>query len=381
MEKEVLAEFKSVIDDSIKENLGAIVGEQVTAAVEKHVQELRAERLLNNGMDKTGLTEDQKVKFIEGVQKAAYLSDSDQAGGYLVPTEVHAGILRIAATTGIVARDARKWPMGGPELEIPIYTGGVLQGGYVGEDEEGDESQADLGVARLNAKTWMTIFRVSNKLLRDASVDFADWLMSLAAEGLAYKLDREGFVGGTYTGSPFVGLLGSSSVTTQTLATGKTGFANFDLYEASKAIGTIPTAVVGGSAFYFHRTVWAEIVALEDSNGQPIFNQNNADLARFKNDEGISPVGVIRGYPVYTTDVLPALSSSAISTKFGVFGNLKQALAWGDRGPMEIAKSTDANVGGKSMFRANQTALRFTHDHAIVTQLGAAAVVFKTAAS
>lgn len=383
MPEDLKAELKTAVDESIKSNLETIVGTQVAEAVEKKVDELKFERLVNGGTDKTGLTPDQKMKFVEDIRvKAPYVSDSDQDGGYLVPTEVHAGIIRIAETTGIVARDARKWPMSSDTLEVPRYTGSVMQGEYIGQDEEGSETQNDLGVARLQVQQWINIFRMSNALLQDANVDVADWLMSMAAEGFAYRLDREGFVGGTFSGSPFIGLLQSADVTEQTLGSGKTGFEDFDPAEASEAIGAIKTSALPGAAFYFSPSVWAQIRAQKDgTSGEYVFSQHNVNFAVLQRENGIQPVGNIYGYPVYTTDVLPAYSASAISTKFGVFGNLNLALAWGDRGPMEIAKSNDATVGGKSLFRANQTALRFTHRHAISIGLPAAAVVLKTAAS
>lgn len=386
MNEELKKELFGAVDESIKSNLEAIVGPKVAEEVAKTVRTMRIESAVQ-GRDVTGLDNETKRSFAEGIraiatgEKAAYLEQNDQTGGYVVPTEVHQGILRIAATVGLIARDARIWSMGSDSLEIPRYTGSVMQGEYIGEDEEGDETQNDIGVARLFAKQWIAIFRLSNALLADASVSLADWLMAMAAEGLAYRLDREGFMGGTYAGSPFVGLLASGDVTTQTLGSGKTGFNTFDPLEAAIAIGTVPTAALPDGAFYFHPTVWARLKGKQDSTSKEYdFRQDNSPLMSFQKENGLSPVGNIQGYPVYTTDVLPAFSASAISTKFGVFGNLKLALAVGDRGPMEIAKSTEATVGGKSLFRANQTAIRFTHRHAVSIQLPAAAVVLKTAA-
>lgn len=378
-------ELKSSIDESIKSNIEAIAGREIADRVEKAVEAVRIEKVLS-GRDVTGLSDEQKKNFAEDIkaiargEKAAYLPSSDQAGGYLVPTEVHAGILRIAETVGLITRDARRWAMGSDELEIPRYTGSVMQGEYVGEDDEGDETQSDLGVARLHTKTWMTIFRVSNTLLADSSVSLADWLMAMAAEGLAYRIDREGFVGGTYAGSPFVGLLGSDQVTTQTLGSGKTGFEDFDIAEASTAIGSLKSNALGKAAFYFNPTTWAQI-RVQKSGDNYVFGQNQIALNTLRRENGVQPVGEILGYPVYTTEVLPAYSASAISTKFGVFGNLELALAWGDRGPMQIARSDSATVGGKSVFRANQTAMRFTHRHSVAIQLPAAAIALKTAAA
>lgn len=378
-------EVLSQVDKSVKESLEQIIGKEVAERVEKTVKMARIDAILNGG----GLDSETKAAFARDIQaiargeKAAYLGTADQTGGYLIPVEVHNEILRIAATTGLITRDARRWPMEGADtIEIPRYTGSVLQGEYQGEDEEGDETQNDLGEAVLTAKYWQVIIRAGNRLLKSANVNLAEWFLAMAAEGLAYRIDREGFMGGTYAGSPFVGLLASSEVTVQTMASGKIGFDKFDVPEASDAIGSIPTAAVRDGAFYFHRTVWAKLKGKKDAtSGLYEFSQQNTGLVRFLKENGINPVGVIEEYPVFTTDVLPAFSASAISTKFGVFANLGLALAWGDKGPMQVAKSTEATVGGKNLFRANQTAFRFSHEHALAMQLPAAAVVFKTSAS
>lgn len=381
MDDNLKKEFFDHIDGSIEKSLRDIAGAEVAEQVAKAVANARLDKAL--GLT-TGVTDEEKKAFITDIraisrgEKAAYLGNSDQTGGYLIPTEIHNEVLRIAATTGLVVRDARRFSMSTDELDIPRYTGSVMQGEYVGEDTEGSETQNDYGTARLFAKTWMTIFRVGNNLLADASVNIADWLMAMAAEGMAYRLDREGFMGGTFAGSPFVGLLGSSDVTLQTMATGATGFGSLSLPEASDAIGALPTAALGNAAFYMHRSVWAKLRA-RSTNG--VFEYGQSNIASLRRESGLQPVGEILGYPVYTTDVLPSFASSAVSTKFAVFGNLSLALAWGDRGPMEIAKSDSATVGGKSVFRANQTAMRFTHRHAESIALPAAAVVIRTAAS
>lgn len=383
--EELKAEFKSILDETLKKSIEDAVGVQVAEQISATVKKMRLDRSLF-GKDVSGLDDETKINFVKDVrsiargEKAALLSNSDQTGGYLIQPEVHAGIMRIASTVGLVARDSMKFTMSTDELSVPRYTGSVLQGEYVGEDQEGDETSVDFGDAVLNAKTWLLIFRVGNTLLADANVNVADWLLAMAAEGLSYKLDREGFVGGTYAGSPFVGILGSSDIASHTLAAGSTQFSDFGIAEASDAIGSVPTAALNESAFYFHRTVWAKI-RRRSASGVFEFGQYQPMLATLRRENGIQPVGEILGYPVYTTDVLPAFSANAISTKFGVFGNLKMALALGDRGPMEIAKSDSATVGGKSVFRANQTAIRFTHRHAVSIMLPSAAVTIKTPAS
>lgn len=373
--REVFSEKDAEIKQHIEEMAGPLFAEKIADAVK--------EARLREFTSGKGLDVEVKQKFIEDVkliarnEKAAYLTVNDQTGGYLVPTEVHGEIMRIAETTGIIARDARN--MGVTDIEIPIYTGDAMQGAYVSEDGTTTETQNDLGVARLRAATWMTIVRMSNKLIAKANVNVADWLMALVAEGLAYRLDREGFVGGTFAGSPFVGLLASTAVTKQTMFSGKTGFEDFDPYEAAVAIGTVPTAALANAAFYFSPSVWAQIKSQKDTNFGYLFQQNFSDLAQFRRENGIQPVGVIQGYPVYTTNVLPAYSTSGSAKKFGVFGNLNLALVRGEDGPMNVLRSENAVVGGVSVYERNQTAMRFTQDHALSIMLGEAAVVFETA--
>lgn len=381
-----LETLKKELFDHVDEGLKTIVADEISPLVAEKVANAVAEaRALDvvNGRQSLGKTEKEAfaadIKNIARNEKAAYLTVNDQTGGYLVPTEVHSEIMRIAETTGIVARDARKF--GTSDIEIPIYTGSAMQGGYVGEDAAGSETQNDIGVARLKSAQWMNIVRLSNKLIAKANVNVAEWLMALVAEGLAYRLDREGFVGGTYAGSPFVGLLASADVSSQTLGSGLTGFEDVTIAEASEAIGSIPTAALQDAAFYLHRTVWAQIRPQKDAtSGEFAFNHQNMMLS-LRKESGIQPVGEILGYPVYTTDVLPAYSDSAVSTKFGVFGNLKLALAMGEDGPMSMARSESAVINSVSTFERNQTAMRFTHDHSLAIALPAAAVVLKTAAS
>ena len=391
--KELLInEMKSIVDQSIKDNLGDVVSAQVSETVKGIVSKMRVDRALY-GSDASGISDEQKLalaedfkniangKLFNGQAKAAILSSSDEAGGYLIPTELYNGILRVAASAGIVARDAMRMPMGTTSMDVPRYTGADLEGSYVGEDTEGTESTVTFGDAKLVAKTWMVLIRVSNTMLNNTSVNLTDWLIGLIAEGLSVKLDKEGFKGGTFAGSPFVGLLGSTDVTVYTLPTGHDTFAEFDMDDASDVIAQMPESLLNGSAFYFNRTVWAKIRQKKDTAGAYVVGANGGIVAMNFKKEGIQPAGEMWNFPVFTTDQLPTNAQTAVSTKFGVFANLAKALIIGDRGSMTVAQSDSATVGGKNVFAANQKAIRVTHDHAIAIGLPTAAVVIKTSAS
>ena len=387
-EEKFLAELRDTVDKALAQNIEKVAGEAVSNKVKEIVNAMRLEKAVF-GRDISGISDETKIAFMKDVkaisrgEKAAILSNNDSTGGYLVPQEVHAGIFRIAASVGIVARDAQYFPMSTDTFDIPRYTGADLLGGYLGEDVEGSETDVTFGDARLQVATWYTIFRIGNTLLADANVNVADWLLALAAEGLSARMDKEGFIGGSYAGSPFVGLLTSSDVTAYAMPNGgsQTTFASFTADNASDVIAQVKESILPGCAFYFHRTVWAKIRQVKTASGTYTVGQNNSMIAANFKKYGIQPAGVLWDYPVYTTDYLPANSATAVSTKFGLFGNLKLALFIGDRGAVEVSKSDSATVGGKNVFTANQTAIRVLHRHAIAVGLPSAAVTIATAAS
>ena len=385
-------ELKSVVDEAIEKNISEIAGKEVSAQVKEIVAKMRLDRA-TYGSDKSGLSDEVKLAFAQdlkhlvtgalmnGIQKVAILENSDSAGGYLVPDELYNGIMRVAASAGLIARDAMRFSMSTDSLDVPRYTGSDLTGEYVGEDSSGSETSVTFGDAKLVAKVWMVILRVGNTLISDAKVNVVDWLIGLVAEGLAVRMDKEGFKGGTYAGSPFVGILGSSDVTVFTLPTGHDTFAEFDMDDASDMIAQMPESLLADAAFYFNRTVWAKIRQKKDTACAYVMGSNGGMIATNVRKEGIQPAGSLWGFPVYTTDQLPTNADTAVSTKFCCFANLGKGLFVGEKGTLEVAQSDSATVGSNNVFTKNQRAIRFVHRHAITIGLPSAIVVGKTAAS
>lgn len=387
LEQKMAAVFDSVMEEKLK----TVVGDLVATETRKIVEDLRIERALT-GKDRTGLSDEQKTDFAKNVKAVAsgfyrskaneeLIEEQDSRGGYLVPKEVAAAILRIAASVGIVLNQAQKWPLKTDELDIPAYTGAFLEGEYLGVNAAGVLTGVTFDQAKLIAKKWQLAFAVGNDLLSDASVNLADWLLALGAEALANMADKQAFKAGA---APFVSVLDHAGVTVHTQPTGKSTFSSFDLDEASDVAGLVEESVLDGSAFYFERTVWAKIRIKKDTAGNYVLPQGGAPsqaiLQNFPTGGGIRPVGEILGFPVFTVRHLPANASSAVSTKFGVFGNLK-ALAYGDKGELRVAQYQSGTFGGKEIALADQTALVYKHRHALTIALPKAFVAIKTAAS
>jgi len=387
--KQLEEKMAAVFDSVMEEKLKTVVGDLVASETRKIVEELRLERALT-GKDRTGLTDEQKTSFVEIAKAAAgiktkaneaLIEEQDNRGGYLVPKEVAAAIVRIAASVGIVMSQAQKWPLNTDELDIPAYTGAFLEGEYLGVDAAGAVTGLTFGQAKLIAKKWQLAFVTGNDLIQDATVNLADWLLALGGESLANMIDKQAFIG---TSNPFVGILENADVNVFTLPTGEDTFAEFTLDDASDMIAQVEESVLDGAAFYFERTVWAKIRMKKDTAGNYVLPQAGAPsaalLANYPTGGGIRPAGEILGFPVYTVRHLPTNAQTAVSKKFCVFGNLK-ATAFGDKGELRVAQYQSGSFGGKEIALADQTGLVYKHRHALVITLPKAFVVGKTAAS
>lgn len=387
--------LEKTIDSVMETKMRDVVGPEAAATAKKVVEKMRLDRAVY-GKDISGMEESQKKDFVAAVKaiatkdftnldtkaNEALIGEQDNRGGYLVAREVASAILRIAASVGLVMSQAMKWPMGTDELSIPNYTGSFLEGEYLGVDAAGSATALTFGAVNLITKKWQLAFVVGNDLLADASVELADWLLALAGEALANKIDQQAFNGAS---DPFVGILQSDDVTVSTLDTGKNTFQEYEvLTDSSSLIGGVEESVLDGAAFYMHRTVWANLRVQEDTAGNHILPNagapTSAVLTNNPTGGGIKPAGEILGFPVFTSRHLPALSASAASTKFIIFGNMR-AMAYGDKGEMRVAQHESGSFGGKEIALADQRGIVYKHRHALTIALAAAFNVAKTAAS
>jgi HK97 family phage major capsid protein len=181
--------------------------------------------------------------------------------------------------------------------------------------------------------------------------------------------DYQGLVS---AGAPFTGVMASGDVTAVTLDAGKNTFAEYDvIIDSSTVIGTLEESVLNEACFVFSRTVWANLRTQKDDAGAFLLGvggMNDVDWL-LKNDPksaaGPRPMGSILGFPVYTNRNMPALSASATSTKFGIFGNFGVGMAVGRRGSMSMEQFRSGTFGSKEIALADQTGLVVKDRHAV----------------
>lgn len=375
------AELKKIIEGSLSELVPAAVKAEFGKEAATFAAKMELERR-SFGFDSTGLSNTEKKefaeKFIQAIQGKALLSEVSASGGLLLPENVYAAIFRIASKGGLILSMARKIPLTTDRTSVPRYTAAELEGEYLGSDAELSETTPSFGNAIMQLRKWGLIMRIDRSLLAQASVNLTDFLIGLAAEGLALRIDRSGFAGTT----PFVGILNESSVPAVTLASGSTTYAALTIDKVQDLIGAADIDATGGAALFMHLSVLTELFKKRTNSGgdleltaaNPILGAEAGVTAKF-------PQAMFRGYPVYCSKILPKTSDGSQNGKpFVIFGSL-QNLLYGDGGTMEFATSADATVGGKNVFAANQMAVRFTHEHSLAVGLPAAFSVLKTSAS
>lgn len=283
------------------------------------------------------------MQNIEEAKAKANLSEgTDTAGGFLVPEEFKAEILRLAPLYGVIransrivpmTRDVQNWPAAGTTDQSAVWTNEAAQILQTNPNFR----QIVLTINKLAA-----LPKVTSELLEDANVDTIGYLSEVIAEAFAKEEDNQGFNG---TGSPFVGVLSATGVPT-TPHDGGTGFICLSYADLVEASGAIYDTVQGNAKWYFHRTVIAHIRGLVTTTGAPLFPPTARDLF---------------GYPVISAEKLPGIGSSGAvkdTTPYAVFGDLRRGCMFGERGSIRLKLTDQATVDSDNLFEKDMMALR-----------------------
>ncbi len=376
---QLTTEFEKSVDTYMESKLADSLGEKAAAEVKKAVEKMRIDSALS-GKDITGLSSDDKTDFANTVKEvasgtyrakaASMISEVDSMGGYLLPKDVAAAILRISESVGIVMSQAQKWSFNGNELGIPAYTGSVLTGEYLGVDAVGTNTAESIGLEQetIVKKKWQLPFALGNDLLQASPVQLADWLLALAGEAVANMIDKQALKG---AGRPFVGITDLSTTNSYTLVTGHNTIAEIDLTDVSAAVAKLPVSVRKGSAWYMDPTTWATIRAMKDGAGHYVLPQagavSNGVLANNPTGGAVVPSGELLGYPVFETSHVFTPTSPTTDhagEKAIVFGNMR-GVSMSD-GEMSVDTFKSGTFGGKEIGLSDQTALVFKHRHGLV---------------
>lgn len=222
--------------------------------------------------------------------KAAYAEGTTTAGGNLVPTIVAGDILRIVQDNAVVYSRASKIPMATNNLKIPNESTGVTIY-WSAEAATLTQGEGAFGQNSLVAKKLIGRAQLSREIIDDSVVGVLPYLQGVFAEAFARELDQEAIEG---DGTNFTGVNAASGVNSvATTTTNGEALTYGDL--VSLVYQATDQSSRSNAAFFMHPQIFATVVNLVDSNGQPIF--------QYANVPGSSQMTIL-GYPVHLTSAL-----------------------------------------------------------------------------
>lgn len=230
-------------------------------------------------------------------------------GGFLVPEEFRAELLRLSLESAVVRPRARVIPMSSLTLSFPgidttTNSGSVFGGIQVFRTEEAAAlvaSQASFMKIKLEATKQTALATVTNELVNDAAGGFGMYITSMFPEAIAFYEDVD-FLKGTGVGEP-VGALTS---------------ANPAIVQVAKESGQTGNTIVAANVFkMFSRllptsmktAVW---IVTPDALPQlfTLTTGNNGVNAVWTTDLHGSPVLTLLGLPVVISEKAPATAGT-----------------------------------------------------------------------
>ena len=250
--------------------------------------------------------------------KAAYTGGTDATGGYGVPDVVSNELLRIVKDASIVFGPARKIPMTSDTLYLTNEASGLTvywptEGGTLTQGEN------TFGRNTMTALKVVTRATASSEAVEDITFGLLGYVQTLMAETLARELDAEALEGDA---THFTGLISETSVNSvATTTTDGEAVSYVDLVNAMFAAEEKSTRVT--AVWWMHPAIFASVVGMVDSNGQPIFQYANVPGA---------PYGSILGRPVMPTSALSVdITRGATGSTGNIYFGPPQKLIFGIR--------------------------------------------------
>jgi HK97 family phage major capsid protein len=266
-----------------------------------------------------------------GLVQNAMSTKDGLKGGFLVPEEMAAGIVRIRDARGVFARYARQFPMGSEVAMINRLIGDVTAY-WVGEGSEVTLSDAEIGQAKLVASNLATLTKLSKDIDEEAVVAIGDLITTSAGYAMADKIDSAGFNGDG--GSTYGGVKGLANALNSAAivdaASSNVSAATLDLSDFESVVGLLPEYDAGTTPrWYMNKTAyWNSARRLMNAAGG-----NTIETLGGEHEP------MFMGYPVTFAQVMS--TGTAVSTIVAYFGHLELGATLGTRRGISFSVSTE----------------------------------------
>lgn len=304
----------------------------------------------------------------------------DARGGYTVPDELRAEVLRIAELQyGICRRDFQYLPFSGPgdTRKIPTLASSITVS-WTGEGVAKNGTNGTFGLVTQTLKKLTAIVPFTEELMEDTAINLTQLIAQLFAEAVAKEEDAQFLYG---TGSPWTGILNNGSVAGVALGTGL-GVSSISFEKLVDMQDECPSGALAGAKYYMNRTIYsylrkarADAVSASDGKGMFLLPPTKRDIED------------ILGYPIELSDAMPDKTLTGADEPFVIFGNLKLAAIFGDKQQIRAKLLDQATItdgdGTTAINLAEQDmlALRLEERVGYVLALPEAVVVLSTGSS
>lgn len=224
----------------------------------------------------------------------------DVSGGYLVPESWNDQLITILDSENVV-RSLAKVITTDSERKFPMVASRPVAS-VVAEGAAMTFSNVTFGIKTLDAYKLVTGVQVTSELLQDNAFDLENFLITEFGEALARK-EEELFISGSGTGEPTGILTSIASLATETATSTPKADEVIDLVYALKR------PYRKNAAFLMHDSTIALLRKFKDSTSNYLWQQSlvAGEPSRFM------------GYPVYTSEYMPAATAGNIAILFGDF--------------------------------------------------------------
>jgi len=274
-----------------------------------------------------------------------YSEKVPSAGGYLVPEEFRAELLRISLESAVVRPRARVVPMGSLTLRFPMIdatsnASSVFGGIQVYRTEEGAElveSQAAFASIKLEATKQTAYALVTNELVRDAAGGFNMYIQELFPQAMAQAEDDD-FLNGSGTGEPLGALNQANGALITVAKESAQTAATINYANVVKMYARMLPSSLG-------RAVW--VISPDALPGLLLMTGPDNALVYVPNANG-APQLTLLGRPVIISEKVPGVLGTQGDISFVDFG----MYLIGDRQEMTVDSSPHA------AFSSDKTAYR-----------------------
>ena len=244
----------------------------------------------------------------KGIVSKAMSEGTDTEGGFLVPEEFNAEVIRHALENSIMRPRARVFTTMRDKLSMPVlnqasdqYAGVAAY--WTAESGLKVASYAGFEKITLTVHKLIGLVPVPDELLDDSAVNLANFLVSWFGDVIGYKEDYA-FLRGTGVGQP-QGILTNDDIYKVNRNTAS-AIKSADVFEMWQ---TLPAWATIGSVWITTKAALADLMNLREGvyNGSAIAESAGGFLFRFAFQDGAP--GMLLGAPVLITDKLPAVGT------------------------------------------------------------------------